>query len=155
MKHIFSFLLVICLLAISFVFSNNEAEMLSYFKTGQCEFVVSKNVDTSFLPKDAKVVVSGDNVIITFHASLARYIYHKVGEPKGIVFKFEGDFDSLNHNLNLKYFKDKKIKNENHYYAFSNKFERFVFVNGKKINMHIVEKDNMLVVGFPIILTSY
>lgn len=155
MKSIVSFLLVIILLALSFVFSNKEWEMLSYFKNGQCEFVFSKDVETSLLPKDVKVVNNGADIIVTFHSSLAKYIYQKLGEPKGIVFKFEGNFNNLKKDFDLKYFEDKKFKDEKHYYTFSNKFDKFIFVGGKKVNMHVVEKENILIVGFPIISTSY
>ncbi len=157
MKHIFSFLFVVCLLAFSFSFSSKENAVFSFFKEGQCEFVVSKKLDISFLPKDASIVANGEDNIIGVNARIARYVFEKLGSSnvKGYVFKIESSFESLKQKLDFKYFKDSSNQNQKHYYAFSNSFDNFVFVDGKKVNMHIVEKDNLLVVGFPIILTSY
>ena len=41
------------------------------------------------------------------------------------------------------------------YYAYSPYYDDCVFVNDKKINMQIAEKEEKIVVGFPLILTGY
>lgn len=154
MKHIISFLFVVCLLALSFSFSNHSVNAMSYFKEGYAEFVVPSTTDLSFLPKEASFVFNGGDIIVSAPSTLSRYLFDGLKNIKGVVFKFEGSFETLRGNFNLKYFSDNQ-NGKKHYYAFSNSFDRFVFVNGKKVNMHIVEDQGKLVVGFPIILTSY
>lgn len=157
MKHLLSFLFVIGLLVFSFSYSNKQSEIFSYFTQGDCFFVVSKDANISNLPAEINTILNGDDIIISAKTSLAKYIFQTLEKSKikGFSFKFESTFKSFKQNLNFKYFKGEHNENANHYYAFFNNNADFVFVKGKKVNAHIVEKENNLIVGFPIILTSY
>ena len=155
MKNIISSLFIICLLTLTCSFSKKPNNQLAFFAEGECEFVVSKTANLSFLPKDVKIVANGDNLILTVNARLANYMFSKLSNFKGYVFKFKSNFDEFKKAVKFKYFKDNSFLNQNHYYAFSSQFDNFVFIDGKKVNMHIVEKEDVLIVGFPIILTSY
>lgn len=157
MKNIFSFLFIICMLALSSLFSNKQSAIFSFFKQGECEFTVSNTTKLSFLPQGASVISNGKDVIIRVDAKVAKYVFQKFkkNQLKSFVFKFEDNFENFKKKLNFKYFEDTQVLADKHYYAFFKIYENFVYIKGKKVNAHIVEKEGLLLVGFPIILTSY
>jgi hypothetical protein len=155
MKNIFSFIFIFVLIALTFLFYDSKKLAFDFFTQGECEFVVSSANSNIDLPPEVKVVKNGTHYMITAPSSLSRFLYNRLVEVKGMTFYTTQSLQSVVERLNVKYFKGEEIEGARHYYGFCKSFSDFVFISGKKVNIHFVEKQNQLIIGLPIILGSY
>ncbi len=156
MKNLLSIGFVFILIALTMFFCDNQRVVASFFTQGECEFVVDgkKNADV-ILPPEAKAINNGNTLIISAPASISRFLYNSLFEIKGITFFTSQSLQSVVSKLNIKVFKGVKVEGAEHFYGFCTGLDKFVFVDGKKVNVHLVKKKDQLIVGFPIILGSY
>lgn len=100
-------------------------------------------------------IQSGTDAIISVGGECVKEKYEKYA-PKSVVFEFEKskkeyvkDFLSLNQTMH------QGIDGMEIIYGYTSKFDKCEHINGKKVNVMIVEKEGCLLVGFPIIMTGF
>ena len=72
-----------------------------------------------------------------------------------MLFANDSGLNNLLKSLNMLVFKEENVNGMNVVYGFTPKYEDYVLVDGKKINVQIASTRQEHVVGFPIILSGF
>ena len=78
-----------------------------------------------------------------------------VNEIKGLVFYFENiDINDLFNKTDF-YYKGEEVDGMKVYYGYDSSYLDFRYINGKKINIQIVQNSTKTIVGYPMILCGF
>ena len=151
MKKIVVALFIASLVLISTNFHKKD-ELLPFSESfGICEFYCEGVLNNSnFI---SSVISCGENFFVTTNLKCAKKVYNDLLNVKSFKVVIEDDFDVTK--LKLQYIKTENVEDMKISYAFSNYFKSSVCVDGKKANVQIVEKNNKIIIGSPIIMGSY
>ena len=76
-------------------------------------------------------------------------------KAEGVILVFDSDIDKVKNELNFKQVKKETIDGLEIFYGYTNLYSDFVYVNGKQVNVQIIERENQTVAGFPLILSGF
>ena len=139
------------LVLISTSFHKKDELLPFYESSGICEFYCEGVLNNSnFI---SSIISCGDYFFVTTNLKCAKKVFNDLINVKSFKIIFENDFDVSK--LKLMYIKTEKVQDMKISYAFSNYFKSSVCVDGKKANIQIVEKENKVIIGSPIIMGSY
>lgn len=100
-------------------------------------------------------IPSGNDAIINVSSENIKEKYEKY-VPKSVIFEFDAQKKSyVKEFLLLGQMQTQNIDEMKIEYGYTSKFDKCEIIDGKKINVMIVEKDETLLVGFPIIMTGF
>lgn len=99
---------------------------------------------------------NGSDVIALATDRISAEEFYKKYSPKCVVMKMQaGELGKLKEFLKLSQSFSQKLQDKEIIYAYTSLFPDCEFVDGKKINVQLVCEGNRLIVGFPVIMTSY
>ncbi len=100
-------------------------------------------------------VQSGADAIVEIKQSDLKEKYQKYS-PKSVVLEFEkGKTQYITDFLNLSLASEQEIDGIRIIYGYTSFYKDSQYIDGKKINVMLVEKDDCVLVGFPIIMTGF
>lgn len=100
-------------------------------------------------------VQSGEDAIVEIKQSDLKEKYQKYS-PKSVVLEFKkGKTQYITDFLKLSLASEQKIDGMKIIYGYTSSYKDSQFIDGKKINVMLVEKDDCVLVGFPIIMTGF
>lgn len=154
MKKITVFLFLIVLISFSLHFDERTLPLFSFYSQGKCEFTVRKETNKD-LPAFVSQVTSGENLFVKADIALGGYLQGILNDIQGITIFVEDETKNVLDNFAVKVCKTELQDNNTHIFGFSPYFEKSVFIDGKKCNIHIVVQVGRIIIGYPIILGSY
>lgn len=105
--------------------------------------------------KNLQFVQSGNDAIVSIDCESVRDRYNEYN-PKSVIYEFAlQDREYVENFLSLGQTQVQNLENMKIEYGYTSKFDKCEFVAGKKVNIMIVEKEELLLVGFPIIMTGF
>ncbi len=105
--------------------------------------------------KNLDFVECGNDAIVFSNIEDAREIYYDL-EPKCTVLSLQNtSLDQIKDLLKINYSFNQDLEGLTITYGYTPSFDKFQYVDGKKINVQIVEKSDEMLIGFPIIMTGY
>lgn len=120
------------------------------------KLVIVTNSDSSF---DSEKINNGNHFYYTFDNIKGKKVLKNLNmsEIEGLVYYFEKDFtiDKIKSKLDFCYSSQEKIDNLNIFYGYDSSYPDFRYVEGKKVNVQIVENATNFIVGYPMILCGY
>lgn len=151
MKKIIAFLFIFSFIFMAFIDNKSEIQILQGY-SGECEFYC-QNIKkySNFI---TNVTQSGQYLFVSSNLSSAKKVYNDLENVKGFKITFN-DKDIDLSNLNIKFLESEIVENMQIKYGFSNYFKRSIFMKGKKINVQIAVREDSLILGTPLILSSY
>lgn len=100
-------------------------------------------------------IQSGADAIVEIKQSDLKEKYQKYS-PKSVVLEFEkGKTQYITDFLNLSLASEQEIDGMKIIYGYTSFYKDSQYIDGKKINVMLVEKDDCVLVGFPIIMTGF
>lgn len=100
-------------------------------------------------------VQSGEEAIVEIKQSDLKEKYQKYS-PKSVVLEFgKGKMQYITDFLNLSLASEQEIDGIRIIYGYTSFYKDSQYIDGKKINVMLVEKDDCVLVGFPIIMTGF
>lgn len=100
-------------------------------------------------------IQSGGDAIIDVGCENIKEKYKKY-TPKSVIFEYDRTQREYVENfLSLNFTVLQNLDNMQIVYGYTSKFDRSELIDGKKINVMIVQKEDRLLVGFPIIMTGF
>ncbi|MGI5841749.1 MAG: hypothetical protein ACOX6H_00405 [Christensenellales bacterium] len=154
MKKILSFLFIVVLLGFAFKQTPKSVNMFSFFTGDNVEFYCLSNVNVD-LPNYIGTINNGKFLIVKTSANLSKIVYKKLKSVQGIAISTEKTSGQILQHFNVLVSHTEVVENQTHIFGFSACFDTFVFLKGKKINVHIVEQNGKTIFATPVIYTSY
>lgn len=154
MKKIIVFLFLIVLIGFALHFDNRVMPLFSDYSEGTCEFMVLKNSNKT-IPSFAHQVVSGDNLFVSADIEFAQYLQNQLNDIYGITIYVQDSLENVLNKYQVKICKEEMQDENLHVFGFSPLFDKSIFIEGKKCNLHIVTRNNEIIIGYPIIYGSY
>lgn len=151
MKKIVVSVFLCCLVFLSL--KANQKNVFNSFDefNGICEFYCSTEQNTNnFILSN---ISCGNGCFVRCNLKSAKYVYGKLTNVEGFKIEFDEKIDLSK--FEIKILKEEKIDDMQISYGFSNHFSKSIFIDGKKANVQIVEKENSTVLASPIIFSSY
>lgn len=151
MKRMIAFFVVVAILiGIKFINRNN----LPNFEFEK--LVVISQVSNLF---DQEKIQNGNQFYYTFDKINGKNIIKNLDNKDfdGLVYYFNKSvgIDRLKNKFDFVYKGKENIQNLQIYYGYDSDYPDFVFLNGKKVNVQLVENSTNIIVGFPMILCGY
>lgn len=151
-KMIAFFILIILLFCISFIKNNNFNCLENYEK-----IIVVSNQIYDYL--DLNPIKNGNEFYHVLTKENADDFLENINlyDYNGISFYYdlESNFDDFNKCINYTLSDPSYIDNYKIYYGFYDEYKDFRIVNGKKINVQLVQTESEWILGFPLILTGF
>lgn len=145
---VFIFAAILCVLAITIP----SESVLELRGAKSVTFVVDANLAEE---ENLDFIQSGGDAIINVENEKIKEKYEKYA-PKSVIFEFEKQKrEYVEGFLSLDQTMIQRLNGLEIVYGYTSKFDKFEFVGGKKVNVMIVENDEHLLVGFPIIMTGF
>lgn len=100
-------------------------------------------------------VWSGSDAIVNIECESVKEKY-EMYNPKSVIFEFDIDKkDYIMDFLSVGQTQEQNLEGMQIKYGYTSKFSECEFIGGKKYNVMIVEKEENILVGFPIIMTGF
>lgn len=151
MKKLWTFILILILVSICMLAPKSESETK---QDGIVEYYLSSILKIDISGVD--VIKNGDGCIIKASSALESVIEDNIDGYNGKTYIFESDKYSME-----KFIKEYNVKidlsqsSQDNVLGFSSKIDDAILIGGKKINVQIVNKNNKIYIGMPILLGSY
>ena len=102
-------------------------------------------------------IKNGNDYIVTVYSDFSNFYTTNKDFIKGFNLYFDKNFnlDIYLKQLNAIVYKSCDVDSKEIYYGYTNIFNDFRFVDGKKINLQIAKDENAVIIGFPLILTGF
>lgn len=154
MKKILSFVFIFVLLGFAFKKAPKTPNMFSFFASDNVEFycLASTNQD---VPSYVGTLNNGSFLIVKTTANLSNLVYKKLNNIRGVAISTSKTSSQILKHFNVLVSHTENVGNQTHIFGFSASLTNFVFLKGKKINVHIVEDNNKTIFATPVIYTSY
>lgn len=152
MKKMIAFILILCCLVSVFQFSNNQTLFGKFQNAASVCLIAEESFD--FAQRHES---SGDKIFNYCSLTQAKENFEHISEKlEGVQLYFE-DMSALEilQKLQIAQYSQMEMDGMVVYLAYTTLYDDFVLVDGKKINVQIVEKDGQVVCGFPAIITGY
>lgn len=150
MKKLAVFIFVTILCAMAVIIPRENALNLSGAK--KVTFIVDAQIAAD---ERLDYVQSGSDAIIDVGCENIKEKYEKYA-PKSVVFEFDRNQREYVENfLSLNFTTLQNLDDMQIVYGYTQKFDRTELIDGKKINVMIVQKEDSVLVGFPIIMTGF
>ena len=109
---------------------------------------------------NAEIIQNGNGFLICCDEQNTKIVNKNLNKSyiQGESFCFDGniaDITKILKKLNAKIITTENFENLKIIYAYSYKLQKFIFVDGKKVNVQICLNENKITVGTPLILGSY
>lgn len=151
-KMIAFFILIVFLVGLSVFKSNNFDLLKGYEKI----IVVSENVYSKL---DENPIKNGNQYIHSLEKEKGKYFLNNIDkfDILGLSFYFNNNFKLSQFNKEFDYTLSNPSILEEYkiYYGYYEKYDDYRLIDGKKINVQLVETQNEWIVGFPLILTGF
>lgn len=154
MKKIFVFLFLCVLLSFALYFNKQPLPLFNFYQDGVCEFAVKANTN-KILPSFVQDTQNGENLFVKAPLKLGDYLQKNLNDILGVTIIINEREENVLKNLQVKICKTEKQNDNKHIFGFSPLFEKAIFIENKKCNIHIVVQSDRLVIGYPIVLGSY
>ena len=133
---------------------------ISYFSTDITIPMQNVNSVCFIVDKDFEgldCIKNGDQYILTIYSDFENFYKTNKNNIKGFNLYFDKNFNinDFCKQIHASTFKGKSIDENQILYGYTNEYNDFRYVDGKKINMQIVINENEIVVGFPLILSGF
>lgn len=158
-KRCLIFYILFCLIITSFLVTpNNTLIFAEVCKDYNClEYVFYSKEKASFY--NCKIVDVGFGSIITCNENNAQNIKRQINDLSGesCLIKIENKDEILNiiNKMSAKIISQNEIDGLHIIEAYSSKLSKFVYVSENKVNLQFAFKDNLLTIGYPVIMGSY
>lgn len=147
---LFFVLIVFCFCSLNNIFLTN---IISKENNYSIEFVCNKKNNI----EGATEIKNGESYIYQTDSSMAKVVYERIKGCVGftIIF-FKSSIENIvNYFDNFQLLENNNFKDKNVIYGYTSNLSFCTFVDNNKINVQIVEEDDKLILGSPLILTSY
>lgn len=74
---------------------------------------------------------------------------------EGVIITIDGEIDKAIESFDIKIIKTEEIEGLNVLYGYTNMYNDFIYIDGKQSNVQLVQNQNEIIVGFPIILSGF
>ncbi len=79
-----------------------------------------------------------------------------VQNAEGLILTFDGcNLDNVRAKLDVRVIKEEIVEGINIIYGYTAYYTDFIYIDGKQANVQIVENEDSIIAGFPIILSGY
>ena len=151
MKKIVVAIFIAILIAISTNFHKKDELSIFVSNEGICEFYCEKVLkNSSFI---SSILSSGDGFFVSTNLKSSKKVYDDLLNVKSFKIILNKDFEISK--LKMQYIKTEMVEDMKISYGFSNFFNNCVCIDGKKANIQIVERQDKIIIGVPIIMGSY
>ena len=79
----------------------------------------------------------------------------EVNKAEGIIIVFDEECDVVLNSLDADIIKRERVEEIEILYCYTPLFSDFIFLEGKQVNVQIIERQNQIVAGFPLILSGF
>lgn len=147
MKNVIAFLFLGVLLFVFYYFDFTPP--LPFNSAERASFVLQQKVD------GYDYVRNGDDYIIEVYSDIQSFYEKYSDKIKGFNVYFSHNAEWFIKNFQGQIYRTQDIEGMKIYYGYTNLYNDFRYVSGKKINVQIAEQEDQIVVGFPLILTGF
>lgn len=106
---------------------------------------------------EKQYIQNGEDFYFTFDKNEGETVLKdlNIKEIKGLVFYFNNiDINNLLNKIDF-YFDGTDVEGMKVYYGYDSSYPDYRYINGKKVNVQIVENSTKTIVGYPMILCGY
>lgn len=133
----------------------NLSELSQSFHSNHI-FYSSKNQNVL----NAEIIQNGNGFLICSNEQNVKIVNNNLNKSyiQGESFSFDGSFEDIKiilKKLNTKIIKTESFESLKIFYAYSHKLQKYIFVDGKKVNVQICLNGKKITIGTPLILGSY
>ena len=100
-------------------------------------------------------VQNGDEYIVEVYSDIERFYQKYSDQIKGFNLYFSENVEQIIQTLSGQIYRSQDVEGMKIYYGYTNLYNDFRYVSGKKINVQIAEQEKQVIVGFPLILTGF
>ena len=141
----FSFLSILLFVFCYFDFSPS----LPFSSAVRASFVLKQQVE------GYDYVQNGDEYIVEVYSDIESFYQKYSDKIKGFNLYFSENAEQIIQTLSGQIYRSQDVEGMKIYYGYTNLYNDFRYVSGKKINVQIAEQENQVIVGFPLILTGF
>ena len=123
------------------------------FTDGTFSFYTTEN----YTAQQCHTLKCGNGYIISCESNLAHFLYNKLNKQKLLGISIETSADNMKKIIDELDFKMETTQNCGDIlfsYGYSTKLDKFVTIDGKKINIQIAKRGEKIKIGYPLILDS-
>ena len=147
MKNLVAFLFLTVLLLVFCYFDFSPA--LPFDNAARASFVLEEKVE------GYDYVQNGDEYIVEVYSDIERFYQKYSDQIKGFNLYFSENVEQIIQTLSGQIYRSQDVEGMKIYYGYTNLYNDFRYVSGKKINVQIAEQEKQVIVGFPLILTGF
>lgn len=147
MKNLVAFLFLTVLLLAFCYFDFSPA--LPFDNAARASFVLEEKVE------GYDYVQNGDEYIVEVYSDIERFYQKYSDQIKGFNLYFSENVEQIIQTLSGQIYRSQDVEGMKIYYGYTNLYNDFRYVSGKKINVQMAEQENQVIVGFPLILTGF
>lgn len=138
----------------AFSFENAKPFLQEISSSGTCEIYAKANTNSN-LPSFVSINRSGEDIFAKADIKLLGYLMGQMHDIKGVTVFVQEDLQKVINQFQIRICDITMMESSKHIFGFSPYLKQFVFIKNKKCNIHIVQNENNLVIGTPIIFGSY
>lgn len=147
MKNLVAFLFLTVLLLTFCYF--DFSPVLPFDNAARASFVLEEKVE------GYDYVQNGDEYIVEVYSDIERFYQKYSDQIKGFNLYFSENVEQIIQTLSGQIYRSQDVEGMKIYYGYTNLYNDFRYVSGKKINVQIAEQEKQVIVGFPLILTGF
>lgn len=147
MKNLVAFLFLTVLLLVFCYFDFSPT--LPFDNAARASFVLEEKVE------GYDYVQNGDEYIVEVYSDIERFYQKYSDQIKGFNLYFSENVEQIIQTLSGQIYRSQDVEGMKIYYGYTNLYNDFRYVSGKKINVQIAEQEKQVIVGFPLILTGF
>ncbi len=151
MKKLIIFLFIIALVTGSLTFADKTTQIFDVSGVEEVCFVSDDEFDGEF-----EHVSCGDKIFNYCTFEEAKKNLALVKQSDSVQFYTdESEIDSILKKIHFEKLSSEEVEGIQISYGYSPSYKKFVYVDGKKVNVQVAKTADGVIVGFPIILTGY
>ena len=147
MKNLVAFLFVTVLLFVFCCF--DLSPKLPFSLATRASFVLDQKVEVF------DNVQNGEPYIVEVYSDIENFYRSHSDKIQGFNLYFSQSVKQVMQNLPGQFYQSQDVEGMQVFYGYTNLYDDFRYVAGKKINVQIAQQQNQVIVGFPLILTGF
>ena len=150
MKKLISFILIVFMISLTLFIKNGENPLFFCEKVYKTCFVVDESI------KSDDMTTCGNKNFLSFNRDDG-YKFIKSGTNVDAMQFYLRDItlDYLLDLLKVSIIEEQNVDNFHTIYGYSPYYQECIFIDDKKVNVQIVTENDVIIAGFPLILTGY
>lgn len=125
--------------------------LLNDFRVENVCFVTAENVES----EEVEPVMCGNKYFNYCTVDVAKKLINEIDYDAIQLYLNTESFENLKKTLKYQNVKIEKFNELAVFYGYTPLYQDCVYMDNKKVNMQLVLRDDILIVGFPMILTGY